>query len=122
MASKQVVSGKSHRMVFITCETLTQARRIAHETINARLASCANIHLGPIESVYRWKGKVESAREVLLVLKTAQNKLAALEAKVSQVHSYEVPEFIAVPIVAGSRDYLAWLSKNIRAARTSTRA
>jgi periplasmic divalent cation tolerance protein len=64
-----------------------------------------------VESVYRWKGEVEKARELLIVLKTTAKRLPALEREVKRIHSYDVPEFIALSIVAGSSEYLSWLRK-----------
>ena len=81
-----------------------------------RLAACVNIVLGPIQSIYRWKGKVQSAREVLIVIKTTEKRLAELEKEVKQLHSYDVPEFIALPISAGSREYLAWVKESVKPA------
>ncbi len=66
---------------------------------------------GAVTSIYRWKGKVESAKERLLLIKTSRKRLAKLRAAVERLHSYEVPEFIALPIVAGSREYLAWIEE-----------
>jgi periplasmic divalent cation tolerance protein len=79
--------------------------------VKKRLAACANIFPG-VESIYRWKGKVEQAQEVLAVLKTTAARLRKLEREVKRVHSYEVSEFLVVPIVAGSRAYLAWLAES----------
>ena len=76
-----------------------------------RLAACVNILPGAVTSIYRWKGKVESARERLLLIKTSRKRLAKLQAAVERLHSYDVPEFIALPIAAGSRAYLAWLEE-----------
>ena len=101
-------------VVLVTCSTLAEARRIARAVVEARLAACVNILPGVVTSVYRWKGKVESARERLLLIKTSRKRLAKLQAAVEQLHSYEVPEFIAVPIVAGSRAYLEWVEENSR--------
>jgi periplasmic divalent cation tolerance protein len=96
-------------VVFVTCSSVSEARRIARAAVNARLAACVNILPGPVQSIYRWKGKVETAREQLLVIKTSRKRLAALEATVERLHSYEVPEFIALPISRGSAAYLSWL-------------
>jgi periplasmic divalent cation tolerance protein len=79
--------------------------------VENRLAACVNIVLGPVESVYRWKNKVEKTREWLLVMKTTRERLGALEKEVKRLHSYEVPEFIALPISEGSREYLGWLAE-----------
>jgi uncharacterized protein involved in tolerance to divalent cations len=82
--------------------------------VEGRLVACVNILPGAVTSIYRWKGKVESARERLLLMKTSRKQLAKLEATVKRLHSYEVPEFIALPIVAGSRAYLAWLEESAK--------
>lgn len=96
-------------LVLVTCSTAVEARRIARAVVDARLAACVNILPGSLLSIYRWKGKVESARERLLLIKTSRKRLLQLQAAVERLHSYEVPEFIAVPIVAGSRAYLSWI-------------
>jgi periplasmic divalent cation tolerance protein len=104
-----MIAGGKNRVVLVTCGTLLEARRIARVVVTKRLAACVNIVLSPVESVYRWKKKVEKAREVLLLIKTTANLLAGLEREVKRLHSYEIPEFIALPIAAGSREYLSWV-------------
>jgi periplasmic divalent cation tolerance protein len=104
-----MITGGKNRVVLVTCGTLTEARRIARVVITRRLAACVNIVLSPVESVYRWRDKVEKAREVLLLIKTTADRLASLEKEVKHLHSYDVAEFIALPIAAGSREYLSWL-------------
>jgi len=79
--------------------------------VERKLAACANIVSG-VESIYRWKGKVERAREVLVIMKTTATRLRELEREVKRLHSYDVPEFIALPIVAGSQEYLKWIQDN----------
>jgi periplasmic divalent cation tolerance protein len=106
-----------YRAVLVTCGTLTEGRRIARRVVSSRLAACVNIILSPVESFYTWKGKLEKAREYLLVMKTTAKRLAELEEEVKRLHSYEVPEFIALPIVAGSSDYLAWLQESVKGLR-----
>ena len=101
------------RIVLVTCGSAGEARRIARSAVGKRLAACGNILPGPVESIYRWKGKVERSREVLLLLKTSTKRLAALEREVKRLHSYDVPEFIALPITEGSKDYLAWVKEGI---------
>src|SRR5690242_3969110 len=98
-------------VVLVTCGSRAEAQRIARQIVSKRLAACANLFEAPVASVYRWKGKVEKAREFLLLIKTSAARLAALEAEVERLHSYDVPEFIALPIVAGSPKYLRWLSE-----------
>jgi periplasmic divalent cation tolerance protein len=109
-----MITGGKNRVVLVTCGTLLEARRIARVVVTKRLAACINIVLSPVESVYRWKNKVEKAREVLLLIKTTANLLAGLEREVKRLHSYENPEFIALPITAGSREYLSWLGDCVK--------
>ena len=111
-----MVAGKRNRVVLVTCASVTQARRIANGVMRKRLAACVSIVLSPVQSIYRWKGKVESAREVLMIIKTTAKQLADLEKEVKHRHSYEVPEFIVIPIVGGSREYLAWLEESVQPA------
>jgi periplasmic divalent cation tolerance protein len=109
-----MVTGKGSRLVLVTCGSVSEARRIADQVVRNRLAACVNIVLSPVQSIYRWKGKVESGREFLIVIKTNQKRLAALEKEVKNAHSYDVPEFVVVPIVGGSREYLGWLEESVR--------
>jgi periplasmic divalent cation tolerance protein len=102
--------------VLVTCASSGQARKIARVLVAGRLAACGNVIEAPVWSVYRWKGRVENAREFLLVLKTSRKRFAALQRAVQRVHTYEVPEIIALPIADGSRDYLKWISEAVRAA------
>jgi periplasmic divalent cation tolerance protein len=92
---------------------MLEAQRIADAAVEQRLAACANMLTAPVRSTYRWKGKVEQATEVLLLIKTSQYKLVALQALVKALHSYEVPEFIALPIASGSAAYLAWIEDSL---------
>ena len=101
-------------VVLVTCSSPAEARRIARAVVEARLAACVNIMPGAVQSVYRWKGKVESARERLLLIKTSRRRLAKLRKAVEQLHSYDVPEFIALPIAAGAPAYLAWVKDCLR--------
>lgn len=103
---------KTARIVFVTCGTIIEARRIAGKVVRKHLAACATIILGPVQSVYRWKGKVQAVREQLLVIKTVEKQLSALEAEIRRLHSYDVPEIIALPLDWGSTDYLKWLKEN----------
>jgi len=101
-------------LVLVTCSTPAEAQRIARAVVNARLAACVNIFPGAVQSIYRWKGKIESARERLLLIKTSRKRLAKLQAAVERLHSYDVPEFIAIPIAAGSPTYLSWIGESLR--------
>ena len=85
--------------------------------MDARFAACVNILPGAVQSIYRWKDKVESARERLLLIKTSRKCLAKLRAAVERLHSYDVPEFIALPIAEGSPAYLAWLGECLEESR-----
>jgi periplasmic divalent cation tolerance protein len=76
--------------------------------VDERLAACVN-RLGPVQSVYRWEGKIEQSEEQLLIIKTERRLFAALEKRVRELHSYSVPEIVALPIIDGSQDYLRWL-------------
>ena len=99
-------------VVLTTTETEDEARLIAETAVHQRLAACVQI-VGPISGVYRWKGSVESAREWLCVLKTRRTALARLEEAVRAVHSYDLPELVALPVTGASTDYLAWLLDQI---------
>ncbi len=98
-------------IVLVTCGSRREARRIARGLVKAKLAACVNIPQEPVESMYRWKGKIETAREFLLVIKSSRRRFAAVEAEVRQWHSYDLPEIIALPIERGSRKYLAWIEE-----------
>lgn len=102
-------------VVLVTCRSAREARRITRAVVADRLAPCVNILATPVSSVYRWKGRVEHAKETLLLIKTSNKRFAALRAVVSSLHSYEVPELIALPITAGSPAYLRWLGDCLRA-------
>jgi periplasmic divalent cation tolerance protein len=104
-------------VVLVTCGRAEEGKRIARAVVERRLAACVNLFNVPIHSTYRWKGNVESAEETLLVMKTSRARLQALEAAVRKLHSYEVPEFVALPIIAGSKAYLAWLDECVSAPR-----
>lgn len=105
--------GTDARMVLVTCGSLREARNIAQAVVGQSLAACVNIATAPIESVYRWKGKVERAREYLLMMKTLRGRVEELEAEVARLHSYDVPEFLVVAVESGSRKYLDWLAASV---------
>ena len=100
-------------VVLVTCASAAEARRIARAVVQARLAACVNILPGMVTSIYRWKGKVESSKERLLLIKTSRKCLVKLRAEVERLHSYDIPEFIALPISVGSPAYLAWIEENL---------
>jgi len=97
-------------VVFMTTANGEEATRLAEMLVGAHLAACVQI-LPEMESVYRWQGKVERQAEVLLIAKTTRGKFDELEREVRALHSYDTPEIVAVPIVAGSAPYLKWLVK-----------
>ena len=104
-------------VVLVTCGSAKEARKIARAVVEQRMAACANIVATPVQSVYRWKGRVESAKEFLLIIKTTQARFAKLKAEVKRLHSYDVPEIIALPIAAGGIDYLNWISESVKVPR-----
>ena len=99
--------------VFIAASSSEEAGRLAEMLINKRLAACVQI-LPVMDSIFLWKGKVEWQREVLLIAKTLQSKFGNLEKEVRALHSYETPEIVAAPLVAGSTPYLEWLSASVQ--------
>ena len=100
-------------LVFSTVGDPEDAERVARELVDRRLAACVNIVPG-LTSVYRWKGKVESEAELLLVIKTTRDRFEDLREALLTVHPYEVPEIVGVPIEAGHDAYLSWLHENVR--------
>jgi periplasmic divalent cation tolerance protein len=102
------------RLVLVTCPSLPEARKISRSLLQKHLAACVNIHSSHVESIYRWKGKIETAREHLLLIKTTTRRLKSLEREVLRLHSYETPEFLVLPISSGSRAYLRWLSNSCK--------
>ncbi len=107
-------SPRTYVVVLVTCGSRREASRIARSVVERKLAACVNVLDTPVRSVYRWKGKIEQAREFLLVIKSSRARLAALQAEVERLHSYDVPEFMALPIVGGSSRYLTWLGDCVR--------
>lgn len=102
------------KIVLVTAPDLTTARRLARAALEARLIACANLVPG-IESHYRWQGRVEQSAEVLLMLKTSQSRLAALERLVLAKHPYDTPEFVVLNPVSGAKKYLAWWTECLQA-------
>jgi len=100
-------------VVLVTCGTKREARKIAKALVERRLAACVQEIGVPGRSTYRWKGKVESALEILLLIKTSRKKFSAVAQLVKEMHSYEVPEIIALNIENGSREYLDWITNNV---------
>jgi len=101
-------------IVLTTCGSRKEAGRIARAIVEQKLAACVNVLQSPVESVYRWKGKVDTAKEFLLIMKTSRARFAVLRDKILELHSYDIPEIIAIPIAAASDEYVAWLTESVR--------
>jgi periplasmic divalent cation tolerance protein len=99
-------------IVLTTCDSPDEAARIARHLVEQRVAACVNI-LPAVRSIYRWKDKLEDSAELLLVIKTRRDLFARLRTEIEKVHTYEVPEVIAMPVVDGSEAYLAWLDREL---------
>lgn len=100
-----------HIVVFITVSSPEEGEKIGRALVEKRLAPCVNIVPG-LRSIYRWEGKICDDKELLLIAKTTEGLFKELEHEVKSLHSYKVPEIIALPIVNGSRDYLNWIDEN----------
>jgi periplasmic divalent cation tolerance protein len=101
------------RVVLVTCATLEEARKIARTVVEKHLAACVNIVTHAVESFYTWEGKLEDSSEYLLMIKTSEERLGELQKQVLALHSYDTPEFVVIPIVAGSEPYLNWLEDSL---------
>ncbi len=101
------------RFVYITAMNAAQAEHLGRSLVEARLAACANI-LEAATSIYWWQGEIHREREAILVAKTRADLVEALVAEVKRLHTYEVPCVVALPILAGNPDYLAWLTAETR--------
>ena len=98
-------------VVSVACGSEDEANNLARLLVEQRVAACAQSHV--IASTYRWKGKVETAPEIMLTIKTLASKLAELEVLVKAHHSYDVPEILAVPVMWASEDYALWLRETV---------
>ena len=99
-------------IIFVTCASKEEAEKIVAALLKKRLVACGNI-VGGVQSKFWWKGKIDIAKEALLILKTKAAKFKAVENEVNRLHSYDVPEIIAIPIIMGSKEYLNWINDNI---------
>jgi len=95
-------------MVLTTCNSSETSSLIAEALISNKLAACVNIIKG-VESVYQWHGKIEHDKEILLIIKTRESLFSRVEQMIQELHSYELPEIIAVPIKTGEKNYLNWI-------------
>lgn len=102
-----------HIVIFITSANRSEARRIAGALLEQKLVACVNI-IDKVLSFFWWKKKIDKASEVLMVAKSTRGKLSRIVTVVRSLHSYSVPEIIALPIVGGNKDYLDWIDESIR--------
>ena len=102
-------------VVLSTCAAEADAERLARALVEGRLAACVNVVPG-VRSFYHWKGEIESGVEFLLIVKTSRDLFPALRAEIEKLHPYEVPELLALPVVAGAQNYLSWFQANLRGA------
>ncbi len=101
-----------HVIVYITASNTEEANVLAEALLKERLAACANV-VESVKSIYWWKGALERDNESLIILKTTEGKFDALAERAKELHSYENPEIVAVPILKGSSDYLSWIDKEV---------
>jgi len=106
----------NHIIVLVTTKDKKEASQIAQGLLEAKLIACANIIEG-IQSLFWWQGKIDSSQEALLILKTKKVLFKKLAARVKSLHSYKVPEIIALPITQGSNEYLQWIDSSVRISR-----
>jgi periplasmic divalent cation tolerance protein len=99
-------------VVLSACDSEEQAARMARHLVELRLAACVNIVAG-VRSVYRWKGAMEDAKEWLLVIKSRRDLFSSIRAEIARLHSYEVPELLALPVVEGAENYLGWMDREL---------
>ncbi len=102
-----------HILVLVTAKDRKEAEKIAKALLRNKLAACVNI-VGGLRSIFRWQGKLEEAKEALLLIKSRKDKFAKIVKLVKAEHSYEVPEIIAIPIAKGFKPYLDWINESIR--------
>ncbi|KAB2832444.1 MAG: divalent-cation tolerance protein CutA [Candidatus Brocadia sp.] len=100
-------------VIFITTTSRDEAKKIGQILVEESLVACCNI-VQPIESIFRWQGKVLIEQEALMICKTWEELFNAVEKRVKELHSYEVPEIIALPIIQGSKNYLDWIAKETK--------
>lgn len=102
------------RIVLTTTANLDDARTLGHRLVEEHLAVCASI-IPAVESIYHWQGAIEESKEVLLLLKTIEDKLETLEARLNQLHTYETPEFLILSVESAGSKYLQWLTDSLQA-------
>ncbi|HEY9767075.1 MAG TPA: divalent-cation tolerance protein CutA [Coleofasciculaceae cyanobacterium] len=107
-----VSNSDNYGVVLVTAVSLAEGKTIAQSLIESKLAACVNMF--PIDSLYLWQGKINQDQEYQLIIKTDLNNFSELAEQIKTLHSYEVPEIIALPIVAGSSSYLSWLGESLK--------
>jgi periplasmic divalent cation tolerance protein len=103
----------SYIVVIVTTANRDEAMKIVRSLLKERLIACANI-VGPVSSIFWWEGKIEEAGEFLVFMKSHENHFERLSERIAEIHSYEVPEIIALPIIKGSQSYLKWLGDSLQ--------
>ena len=98
-------------IIFVTTATAEEAEKISRILVEEKLAACGTIMAG-LRSIYFWEGKIEDAKESMMVIKTKTSRFKKIEKRVRSLHSYSVPEIVAVPVVQGSKTYLKWVKEN----------
>jgi len=104
---------KTHIIVLVTALNKEEAEKIAHSLLNERLIACANI-IGPVHSLFWWQDKIDKAQEHIILMKTRKDLFSKLSEKVKSLHSYQIPEIIAIPIVEGFKPYMEWLESSLK--------
>jgi periplasmic divalent cation tolerance protein len=104
-----------YRVVLVTCATLEEARKIARQVVERRLAACVNIVTHAVESFYEWDGKLENSSEYLLIMKTTEERVEELQKETFSLHSYDTPEFVVLSVLTGSEAYLKWVAESVEA-------
>ena len=104
---------QSNIVIFVTCACLKEANKISAKLLDKKLVACVNLIKG-VHSAYWWKGKIEKADEVMLVMKSRKELFGKIVSEVKKLHSYSVPEIIALPIIAGNPEYLNWIRESTK--------
>ncbi len=106
-------------VVMVTARSRRECRKIARKLVDEKLAACVNI-TQPVQSVYRWEGKVTQDKEFLMLIKTTRDLFAEISAEIASIHSYHTPEIICLPVIDGSPNYLQWISDAVRLPASGT--
>ena len=102
-----------YTVILVTAKNKKEANKISNHLIKKKLVACVNV-AGAVESVFHWQGKIEKAKEVLLIIKTKKSLIKKIIKAVKALHSYSVPEVIALPIIDGNADYLKWIRDSVK--------